>query len=114
MVGEFAFKSRKGDGATFRFTLPKIAVRSAAATRLFERKAMDGLRVLLVDDNPETSSLFRLALNAAELDYELTVIDEGAEALTFVRQKGKYANGGAPEMTTLMSSYRRATSLKSL
>jgi CheY-like chemotaxis protein len=99
--GRIFVESRKADGATFRFTLPKIAVRSAAATRFFEGTSDGRARVFLVEDDPADISLFRLSLNAAELDYELTEIHEGAEALTFVRQEGKYANSGAPDMTIL-------------
>jgi len=58
-------------------------------------------RILLVEDNPGDVELVRLALEKAELDCELTVLDDGAEALELVRQKGKYANAPAPDLAVL-------------
>ncbi len=47
----------------------------------FERK----IRILLVEDNPADVDLMRLALLGAQLDCELTVLEDGAEALDFLR-----------------------------
>jgi len=52
-----------------------------------ERKA----RILVLEDNPADVDLLRRALGAAEVDCELTVIDDGAEALTLVREAGEAA-----------------------
>ena len=42
-------------------------------------------RILVVEDNPADVDLLQLALTEAGLDCELTVIDDGADALAFVR-----------------------------
>src|ERR1700722_6747250 len=57
--------------------------------------------ILLVEDNPGDVDLLRLAFNSAELDCELTVLDDGGEALAFVRQEGKYAAVLMPDLAIL-------------
>jgi len=42
--------------------------------------------ILVVEDNPADVDLLRMALSAAELDCNLTVIDDGGDALALVRQ----------------------------
>jgi CheY-like chemotaxis protein len=58
-------------------------------------------RILLVEDNPGDVELLRLALRKAGLDCELTVLDDGAEALAFVRQQGEYADVPVPDLAVL-------------
>ena len=58
-------------------------------------------RILLVEDNPGDVELLRLALTRAQLDCDLTVLDDGAEALLLVRQQGKYANARVPDLAVL-------------
>lgn len=43
--------------------------------------------VFLVEDNPGDVGLLRLALQDAQLDCELTVVPDGAQALQFVREQ---------------------------
>jgi CheY-like chemotaxis protein len=59
------------------------------------------VRILLVEDNPADVYLFRLALDAAGLNYELTVIADGAEALAFVQGEGKHASNPPPDLVVL-------------
>src|SRR5215469_10456895 len=61
----------------------------------------DRVRILLVEDNAGDVYLFRKALKAAELNFELTVIDNGAEALAFFQGKGDYADSPPPDLTLL-------------
>lgn len=58
-------------------------------------------RILLVEDNAGDVELFRMALKKASLDCDLTVLDDGAEALALVRQQGKYADAPAPDLVVL-------------
>lgn len=62
-----------------------------------ERKA----HLLLLEDNPGDVDLLRRALRSAEFDCELTVLEDGAEALAFVRQQGKYAGARIPDLAVL-------------
>lgn len=59
------------------------------------------VHILLVEDNAADVFLFHKALEEAELNYELTVIDDGAEALAFVRGEGKYAESPRPNIAVL-------------
>jgi CheY-like chemotaxis protein len=92
--------SRIGHGATFRFTLPKIECDSRKPA-LSEQSGQWKARIVLVDDNPADVSLLWLALDDAEVNCEVSVIDDGAEALAFVRQQGKYAHRPAPDLAVL-------------
>ena len=67
---------------------------------------IDGLggrkaRILLMEDNPADVELLRRAFRSADLDCELSVIEDGAEALAFVRQEGKYAAAELPDLVVL-------------
>jgi CheY-like chemotaxis protein len=64
---------------------------------LKDRKA----HILLLEDNPGDVDLLRRALRSAEFDCELTVLEDGAEALAFVRQQGKYASASTPDLVVL-------------
>ena len=58
-------------------------------------------RILVVEDNTADVYLFRKALESAELNFELTVIEDGAEAIAFVLGEGKYAGSPAPALAVL-------------
>lgn len=45
-------------------------------------------RILLIEDNDADIYLFRKALEAADFPFELTVVQDGAEALAFVQSEG--------------------------
>jgi len=47
--------------------------------------------ILLVEDNAADIYLFRKALERAQLDCELTVVEDGGEALAFVQDEGNAA-----------------------
>ncbi len=57
--------------------------------------------ILVIEDNPADVQLLRLALNETGLAYELTVIDDGAEALRYVHREGKYAAMPKPDLVVL-------------
>lgn len=59
------------------------------------------VQILVVEDNPADVELLRRALSSAKLDYELTVLDDGAEALAYVRQQGDYSAVNAPDLAVL-------------
>ena len=55
-------------------------------------------RILVIEDNPADVELLRRALRYAGLDCELAVIDDGVDALTFVRQSGTLSGGPVPDL----------------
>jgi CheY-like chemotaxis protein len=65
-------------------------------------------RILLVEDNPADIYLFREALKEAGLNFELTVIEDGADGLAFARHQGKYAATPVPDLAVLDLNLPRA------
>ena len=59
------------------------------------------VQILLVEDNVADVELLRLAMREAELCCDLTVIDDGGEALACVRQQGKYSGCVTPDLIVL-------------
>jgi chemotaxis family two-component system response regulator Rcp1 len=61
----------------------------------------DLFQILLVEDNAGDIYLFRKMLENADFNFELIVIEDGAEALAFARQEGKYAGSPVPDLALL-------------
>jgi len=59
------------------------------------------VRILLVEDNDADVYLFRKALENAALNFELTIIEDGAAALDFVIGQGAYAGRPVPDLAVL-------------
>jgi CheY-like chemotaxis protein len=58
-------------------------------------------RILLVEDNDADVYLFGKALEDAGVNYELIEIDDGAEALAFVRGEGDFREAQRPDIAVL-------------
>jgi CheY-like chemotaxis protein len=56
------------------------------------------VRILLVEDNAADVYLFRKALTEAGLNFELMVIEDGGQAMAFVRGEGEYAGVPVPDL----------------
>jgi len=63
--------------------------------------AARSFRILLIEDNAADIYLFRHALNAAGLNFELTVIEDGADGLAFARRQREYAASAIPDLAVL-------------
>jgi chemotaxis family two-component system response regulator Rcp1 len=57
--------------------------------------------IVLVEDNAADIYLFREALQAAGLNFALTVIENGEDGLTFARRQGEYAGSSIPDLAVL-------------
>lgn len=57
--------------------------------------------IFVVEDNPGDVQLLQMALKAADLECELTVVSDGGEAIEFVQRHGQYAAVPAPDLAVL-------------
>jgi len=57
--------------------------------------------ILLVEDNPADVGLTREALDDAKVANRLTVVNDGVEAMAYLRREGKYANATRPDLILL-------------
>ncbi len=59
------------------------------------------IEVLLIEDNPGDVRLTREALKEGKLLINLRVVEDGVEALAYLRQEGKYADAPRPDLILL-------------
>lgn len=59
------------------------------------------IEVLLVEDNPGDVRLTREALRDNKVHIHLSLVEDGVEAVTFLRREGKYANAPRPDLILL-------------
>ena len=74
----------------------------------------DRVYILLVEDNPADVYLFRKALMSAELNFDLTVIEDGDRALAFIRGQGEYAASPVPDLAVLDVSLPKSDGIQVL
>lgn len=59
------------------------------------------IAILLVEDNPGDQRLTREALNEGKIRNTLHIVEDGVEALAFLRREGKYADAPRPDLILL-------------
>ena len=59
------------------------------------------IEILLVEDNPGDARLTAEALNDAKVLNTLTVVQDGVEALTYLRREGRYSEAPRPDVVLL-------------
>ncbi len=59
------------------------------------------VNILLVEDNPGDVRLTKEALKESKVRNNLAVVDDGVEALAFLRRQGKYASAAVPDIILL-------------
>jgi chemotaxis family two-component system response regulator Rcp1 len=57
--------------------------------------------ILMVDDNPADIDLTREILAQSERHYHVNAVKDGAEAISFLRQRGKYVEAPVPDLVVL-------------
>ena len=62
---------------------------------------MNRVHILLIEDNPADVELLRRAFVAAKLDCQLTILEDGAEALALVRRLEAQPGEPAPDLIVL-------------
>lgn len=55
----------------------------------------------MVEDNPDDAFLAKEAVKEAKLYIELTIAEDGHEALAYLRQEGKYKDAKEPDLILL-------------
>jgi len=58
-------------------------------------------RVLLVEDNPGDARLTMEALRETKVENEVTVVEDGVEALAYLRREDPYADAPRPDLILL-------------
>ncbi|WP_442944724.1 response regulator [Nostoc sp.] len=59
------------------------------------------IEVLLVEDNPGDAQLTRIALEDSKISIHLNVVEDGVEAMAFLRKQEKYAKVAHPHIVLL-------------
>lgn len=59
------------------------------------------IEILLVEDNPADVRLTQEALKEEKLHNNLSVVNDGVEAMAFLRKEGQYANVPRPDLILL-------------
>jgi chemotaxis family two-component system response regulator Rcp1 len=68
---------------------------------MHEKSDVQGIEILLVEDNPGDVRLTREALKDGKIVNNLHVAEDGVDALAFLRREGKYHNAVRPELILL-------------
>ncbi|BAY74068.1 response regulator receiver protein [Nostoc linckia NIES-25] len=59
------------------------------------------IEVLLVEDNPGDAQLTRIALEDSKISIHLNVVEDGVEAMAFLRKQEKYVEAAHPDIVLL-------------
>lgn len=59
------------------------------------------IEVLLVEDNPGDAQLTRIALEDSKISVNLNVVEDGVEAMAFLRKQENYASAPHPDIVLL-------------
>ena len=87
-----------GGGSTFWFTIPD----AGEATRMSAHGGcVTPIEILLVEDSPSDIDLTREALEDTRVRNNLSVVNDGVEALAFLRREGQYAEAPHPDLILL-------------
>ncbi|MEH2069760.1 MAG: response regulator [Nostoc sp.] len=64
-------------------------------------QAIIPIEVLLVEDNPGDAQLTRIALEDSKISIHLNVVEDGVEAMAFLRKQEKYVTAAHPDIVLL-------------
>ncbi|MGH9501258.1 MAG: response regulator [Terriglobales bacterium] len=72
------------------------------------------VEILLVEDSPSDALMTREALQSSKVLNNLHIVDDGIEALAFLRRQGKYADAPRPGLVLLDLNLPRKSGLEVL
>ena len=64
-------------------------------------KAPRKIRVLLIDDSPDDERILRRAMRGTTILENLQVVDDGDQAMAFIRREGEYTGAPRPDLILL-------------
>jgi CheY-like chemotaxis protein len=59
------------------------------------------IRILMAEDSPSDAELARMAFSNGGFESELTIVEDGVEAMEYLRNVGKYADCAKPDLILL-------------
>ncbi|MGJ5674839.1 MAG: response regulator [Nostochopsis sp.] len=59
------------------------------------------IEILLIEDNPGDVELTKIALEDSKISVNLNVVEDGVEAIAFLRREGKYTQAPHPDIVFL-------------
>lgn len=68
---------------------------------IIARNTLADINILLVEDNPGDIELTLEAFSEAKLKNPIHVVNDGVEAMAFLRKEGKYSNESTPDLVLL-------------
>jgi CheY-like chemotaxis protein len=68
---------------------------------MFENSAVPAIEILLIEDNPGDVRLMREVFKDSRVRNNLTVAEDGVQALEFLRRQGAYAQAVRPDLILL-------------
>ena len=72
-----------------------------SAETTIETTTLKPVKILLIEDNPGDIALTKKALTKSKLANNLDVVNDGEEALAFLRKEGKFASAARPDLILL-------------
>jgi CheY-like chemotaxis protein len=72
------------------------------------------IEILLVEDSPSDALMRREAIECSQLLNRLHLVDDGVEAMAFLRRQGKYADAPVPGLILLDLNRPRKSGLEVL
>jgi two-component system response regulator len=70
-------------------------------TKLMSPQLGRPIEILLVEDSPSDTDLTVAALAAAKVNNSLSVVEDGVQAMEFLRRQGSYAQAPRPDLILL-------------